>query len=88
VQRQPRLYVRDLAPGITLTQQEEPGGELFLLLEGVLVVEVDGRVLAEAGPGSVLGERALLNGGKRTATLRAKTRCTVAVISARQPQGR
>ena len=55
--------------------------ELFLLLDGVLVVEVDGEELAELGPGAVLGERALLEGGTCTATLRAVTPCKVAAVS-------
>ena len=38
--------------------------------------------VAELGPGSVLGERALVEGGKRTATLRAVTPAKVVVASA------
>ena len=37
-------------------------------------------MLAEIGPGALLGERALLEGGKRTSTLRAVTACRVAVV--------
>jgi CRP-like cAMP-binding protein len=58
--------------------------ELFLLLNGVLAVEVDGASIAEIGPGAVLGERGLLEGGRRTATLRAVTDCKVAVVPADQ----
>ncbi len=47
--------------------------------DGVLSVEVDGESLAEVGPGAILGERAALEGGQRTATLRAVTPCRVAV---------
>ena len=47
----------------------------------VFGVEIDGDEVAEIGPGAVLGERALLEGGERTATLRAKTKCRVAVVS-------
>lgn len=73
--------MRRLEPADTLTKQDEPGNELFLLLDGVLAVEVDGRTVVEIGPGAILGERALLEGGKRTATLRAVTRCRVAVAA-------
>ncbi len=55
---------------------------LFLLLDGVLVVEADGEKIAEVGPGAVLGERALLEGGTCTATLRAVTPCKVAAAPA------
>ena len=72
--------IRKVKPGATLTEQGAPGGELFLLLDGVLIVEVDGSALAEVGPGAVLGERAELEGGARTSTLRARTACRVAAV--------
>lgn len=77
-----RPRVRTLAPGTTLVEQGAVGSELFLLLDGVLGVDVDGEPLAEMGPGALLGERALLEGGRRTSTLRAVTRCKVAVAAA------
>ena len=73
--------IRELAAGDTLTEQGEPGAELFLLLDGVVAVEVDGDEVAQLGPGVVLGERALLEGGPRTSTLRATTPIKVAVAA-------
>ncbi len=67
----PRPAVRELPAGAVLTKQGEPGESLYLLLDGVLSVDVDGAVLTELGPGVVLGERAVLEGGRRTATLTA-----------------
>ena len=67
-------------PGETLVEQGAPGDELYLVLDGVLAVEIDGEEVAEIGPGAVVGEKALLEGGARTATLRAQTRCRVGVI--------
>lgn len=69
-----------LKQGQTLVDQGDVGGSLFLLLDGVLAVEVNGESVAEVGPGAILGERALLEGGRRTSTLRALTNCRVAVI--------
>jgi len=74
--------VRKMPVGSTLVEQGQAGAELFLLLDGVLAVEVDGKAIAEVGPGAILGERALLEGGLRTATLRAVTPCRVAVATA------
>ncbi len=71
--------VRRLEAGELLTEQGQPGDELYLLLDGIMAVEVDGDTLAEVGPGAVVGERAILEGGRRTATLRAITACRVAV---------
>ncbi len=59
--------------GSVLTEQGSEGRELYLLLDGVLAVEIDGEPVAEVGPGAILGERALLEGGRRTSTLRAIT---------------
>jgi len=73
--------IRKVKKGKALTEQGKPGDELFLLLDGVLSVEVDGEVLTELGPGALLGERAVIEGGLRTSTLRAVTRCTVACAS-------
>jgi hypothetical protein len=72
--------MRKLKPGALLTEQGQEGNEVFLLLDGVLAVDVDGEPLAEFGPGAILGERAVLEGGKRTSTLRAVTKCRVAAV--------
>jgi len=74
---------RRIEQGETLVEQGEAGDELFLLLDGVLEVEVDGEIVGEVGPGAVLGEYAALE-GERTATLRAATPCRVVVLSAEQ----
>lgn len=63
-------------------RQGEPGSSLFLLLDGVLGVDVDGTPLPELGPGAILGERAVLEGGLRTATLTALTPVRVAEAAA------
>jgi CRP-like cAMP-binding protein len=76
--------VRKVKPKATLVKQGDEGQDLFLLLDGVLRVDVDGEPLAELGPGAVLGERAVLEGGRRTATLTAVTACKVAVAKADQ----
>jgi len=70
---------RKVKEGDLLTEQGAPGDEVFLLLDGVLRVEVDGELVAEVGPGAIVGERAVLEGGTRTATLRAVTPVRVAV---------
>ena len=77
-----RPAMREVPAGETLLEQGAPGAELFLLLDGVLSVEVDGVEVAQLGPGAVLGERAVLEGGSRTSTIRAVTRAKVAVATA------
>ena len=73
--------IRRVKEGSALVEQGSAGGEIYLLLNGVLVVEVDDEKIAELGPGAVFGERASLE-GTRTATLRAVTECKVAAVPA------
>jgi signal transduction histidine kinase len=67
-----------------LIREGEPGDALYVLLEGeVEVTRRDGRselVLARRGPGEFIGEMALLEGGKRSASVRACGEVEVLVI--------
>jgi CRP-like cAMP-binding protein len=60
-------------PGQAVYQQDEPGGDLLVLLTGSVVVGVVARSgeiqLAELGPGAVLGELSFLLGGARSASV-------------------
>jgi hypothetical protein len=76
--------IRTVKKGTTLVAQGDRGTDLFLLLDGVLSVTVDGEPVAELGPGAILGERAVLEGGVRTASLIASTPCRVAIARAEQ----
>lgn len=76
--------IRRVAEGETLVDQGEAGASVFLILDGMLTVEVDGELVAELGPGAVVGERAQLEGGVRTSTLRARTRVKAAEVPAEQ----
>ena len=73
---------RSLEIDDTLVEQGETGNELYLILDGVLAAEVDGETVAEIGPGAILGERAVVEGGKRTATLRAVTPAKIVEVAA------
>lgn len=79
-----KAEIRMLGEGERLTEEGSPGDELYLLLDGVLSVEVGGEKLAELGPGAIVGERAILEGGTRTSTLHAITPVKVAVATASQ----
>ncbi len=81
MRRREKPTIRRVKKGSALVEQGAFSDELFLLLNGVLLVEVGGEELAELGPGAVLGERAVLEGGARTATLQALTNCKVAAVT-------
>jgi hypothetical protein len=73
-----------LEPGAELVCQGDFGQDVYLILDGVIRIERDGERLAEYGPGAMLGERAVLEGGTRTATNVAVTKCRVAAVPAVQ----
>src|SRR5262245_18168733 len=74
--------VRKVKTDDAIVRQDDPGHDEFLMLDGTLRVEVDGKRIAEYGPGSLHGERAVLEGGTRTSSLIAVTDCKLAVADA------
>lgn len=74
--------IRKVASGTELMTIGEPATSIMLILDGLVEVSIDDTVLAESGPGSILGERAALENGTRTSTVRAITPVRVAEIDA------
>jgi Cyclic nucleotide-binding domain len=74
--------IKTVKPGTVITEQGAAEDDIYLVLDGVVRIEVDGERLAEYGPGSMHGERAILEGGRRTSTIRAVTACKLAVAGA------
>jgi hypothetical protein len=71
-----------VAAGSNLIEEGQLGGSVFLILDGMLKVRVDGVEVAELGPGAIVGERAALEGGQATATVTASTKVRAARIPA------
>jgi putative peptide zinc metalloprotease protein len=69
--------VRDAATGEVVIRQGERGAEFFIIAGGQAEVSIlergDERMVRGLKPGDFFGERALLEGGIRTATVRAVT---------------
>jgi hypothetical protein len=63
--------------GTAIMTEGEAADHIVLVLDGLVEVEVGGTELARLGPGAVLGERASLEQGRRTATVRAVTDCRI-----------
>lgn len=68
--------------GKDLITQGGPGEHIYLILDGMLTVAVDGIRVAELGPGAIAGERAILEEGTATATVTAITPVRAARIEA------
>jgi CRP-like cAMP-binding protein len=63
----------EVAEGDTLVQEGDFGYAMFAIVSGAAEVSQDGGVLRALGPGDVFGEIAVMSGGRRTATVKART---------------
>ena len=77
----------DLPAGHLLARQGSVGAEFFIVLHGHVEVVRGGDLVATRGPGSPLGEIALLGARPRTATLIAQTPVHARVASQREFAG-
>jgi hypothetical protein len=59
---------REVVPGTSLTRQGESIAELVFVLRGQVDIVVDGRKVAEVGPGSLVGETGISTGEAAMAT--------------------
>jgi CRP-like cAMP-binding protein len=71
----------DLPAGAALTREGEFGKEFFIVISGTATVTKKGVEVAEVGPGAYLGEISVIDGGRRTATIVAKTPMVVEVAT-------
>jgi CRP-like cAMP-binding protein len=59
----------DIPAGRVLMRQGENGAEMFIIATGSVRIERNGAFIRDAGPGTAIGEMALLSEGPRTATV-------------------
>lgn len=67
-------------PGDIIIRQGDPADYVFSLFEGKAEVMVDEVVVGEVNEGEVLGALAVLTHAPRSATVRARTRCSVVKV--------
>ena len=70
----------DAQGGTTLMVRDERGRDVLFLLDGFLIVDT-GRDVIHLAPGSVVGERAALGDGVRSATVETMTDCVMLAAS-------
>ena len=72
---------RSIPAGTVIVRQgDEHGMGFFVVVEGEVIVSVDGTELSRLGPGSYFGEIALISDRVRTASVTAATDVTVLVM--------
>jgi MFS family permease len=65
------LVAVSVADGEVVIRQGDPGHRFYLVADGEVTVSVDGRQIADLGPGDFFGEIALLRNAPRNATVTA-----------------
>jgi CRP/FNR family transcriptional regulator, cyclic AMP receptor protein len=76
-----RLHVQD---GEVILREGRLGRELFIILEGTVVVTRAGRVVNEWGPGHYFGELAAIEAAPRSATVTATSDLDVLIVGPRE----
>ncbi|HEY1279985.1 MAG TPA: cyclic nucleotide-binding domain-containing protein [Acidimicrobiales bacterium] len=71
----------DIHAGQVMCQEGHVGSEFFVVAAGHATVTIAGDCVATIGPGEFFGEMALLDGGRRGATVTATTDMHVLVMS-------
>lgn len=70
--------------GATIFGNGDPASKMYVILEGEVEIRSASSVLERAGPGSVIGEMALIGDHRRTASAFAATDCRLAPINERR----
>jgi len=70
--------------GETVFMEGEPGDTMYVVLEGHVEIRVGVKVLEVAGPGTVIGEMALISLSNRSATAIAQDDCTLVPVDEKQ----
>jgi CRP/FNR family transcriptional regulator, cyclic AMP receptor protein len=66
--------------GVKICGEGAPGYSFFVIVDGNAVVSSEGTELATLGPGDFFGEVAILDGGRRTATVTTTTPAKLLVL--------
>src|SRR4051795_4376133 len=74
----------DFRAGDVLMTEGEAGHEFYAIIDGEVGVTSGGETLAKLGPGTYVGEQALLDPGPRTATVTALGDTQAVLLSSRE----
>ena len=70
----------DVKAGRKLATEGEAAHTAYVIVSGVAAISVDGQKVGMAGPGEMVGEMGLIDGGIRAATVTAETDMDVYII--------
>jgi CRP/FNR family transcriptional regulator, cyclic AMP receptor protein len=70
----------DVKPGRKLTTEGDTAHVAYVIVSGTAAITVDGQQVGMVGPGEMVGEMGLIDGGVRAATVTAETDLDVYII--------
>ena len=70
----------EVKAGAVLGREGHRGSEAFVIVSGTAAISIDGKQVASVGPGELVGEMGLLDGGPRAATITAETDMDLYII--------
>ena len=71
----------EVAAGAELTHEGRYEGSVYVVISGMVEIERNGRTVDTIGPANFFGEIAAIDGGPRTATVRALVESRLVVLS-------
>ena len=72
------------SPGDVIFREGEQAHHMYVVLDGEIELQVDGRPVGSSRANDLLGEMAIVGSHKRTATAIAKTPCRLAPVTERR----
>jgi CRP/FNR family transcriptional regulator, cyclic AMP receptor protein len=73
-----------ITAGTTIFEEGDLGETMYVVIEGQIEINVGPVTVEMAGPGSIVGEMALIDKSPRSATAKARTDCKVAAVDAKR----
>jgi len=71
---------QSFTPGQYVFKAGDPGDTMYVVIEGKVEILVGSTTVEIAGPGSIVGEMALIDNEPRSATVVAKTHCRLVTV--------
>ncbi len=69
-----------MSAGTTLFEAGDPGDVMYVIITGEVEIHVGSMTVEIAGPGSIVGEMALIDKSPRSASAKARTDCKLAAV--------
>ena len=73
-------HLESFSAGAKVITEGMEGNQMYVVMSGEVSISLNGRIIATASEGEIVGEMALINAEIRSATVTAITDCVLAVI--------